>query len=461
MQTNEPKQKQSDSWRQHYPTYSFEHRDIAIEEYRSAAASVNSEERLFIQSVNVAVVVAAGLGSLGIGGLRHIIELFSPYLAPEVVVGALLVILMSFSATTLRHFANRQRELLFAKRKVVVLRRMLGLDYGNLQLVLPNWRIEGANQPFAIKLFPGWRTYVAYPFWILGIFSAVVFFMFGLLLLGFVWDRIGADGRPPAFAMLMVSLWWLGALAFQYRKSLYDLNERPLLTEGKLLARLLGLRLVSNFEYVLYRAKLAAHETRRLGIGTESIIPIVIFFEDREFFKHSGVSMRGLLRASLSLVNVRPRSGGSTITMQLLRTLFVEDYSKTARRKIIEIQLAPWLEIVLTKNQILDIYLSSVRFTKGIVGLPAAMKYYFGDNRRPPSKAEATVLTERLASVGGYLNIPKFDEIVSQAVCEGIIDKEDVAESIELYGELVGRQKVQIGNAQRFETLRTKWSNDP
>ena len=274
------------SWRQHYPTYSFDDRDIALEEYKSAAASVNSEERLFIQSVNVAVIVAAALGSLGIGGLRNLINLFSPYVGAEIIVAALLVLLMTFSYTTLGHFADRQRELLFAKRKVIVLRRMLGLDYGNLQLVLPNWRIEGANQPFAIKLFPGWRTYVAYPFWILGTFSTVVLFLLGLLLLGLVWDRIGAAGRPPAWISLAVALWWILFLAFQYRKALYDLNERPLLSEGKVLARLLGVRLVNNLEYVLYRAKLAAHETRRLGIGTNTIIPIVVFFEDREYFKH-------------------------------------------------------------------------------------------------------------------------------------------------------------------------------
>ncbi len=128
MQPYESKKEQEESsWRQHYPTYTFHNRDIAVEEYRSAAASVNSEERLFIQSVNVAVVVSAGLGSLGIGGLSHIIDVFAPYLAPETVVGTLLILLMTFSVTTLRHFAGRQRDLLFAKRKVVVLRRMLGL----------------------------------------------------------------------------------------------------------------------------------------------------------------------------------------------------------------------------------------------------------------------------------------------------------------------------------------------
>ena len=92
------------------------------------------------------------------------------------------------------------------------------------------------------------------------------------------------------------------------------------------------------------------------------------------------------------------------------------------------------------------------------MGLTAAMNYYFGDHARTPSAAEAIILIERLGSVRGNLNIPRFDEIVSQAVCEEILDRQDVTESIDLYEKLAANDKVLIGDRQRFEKLKLKWS---
>ena len=89
---------------------------------------------------------------------------------------------MTFTVITLKYFADRQRSILFATRKVIILRRMLGLTYGSMQLILPNWRIEGADQPLSVKLFPGWFTYVAYPFYILSIMSSIVIVVLMLTL---------------------------------------------------------------------------------------------------------------------------------------------------------------------------------------------------------------------------------------------------------------------------------------
>src|SRR3972149_2528008 len=154
-------------WKQHFPTYSFKERDIVLEEYRTAAKSLESEERVFLNASNIAVVAGAGLGSLAVGALDPLTRALSAVARPEIALLALLFLTTAFAYITIRYFADRQRAVVFAARKVIVLRRMLGLSYGPLQLVLPNWRIEGADEPFAVRLFPGWSTYVTYPYYAL------------------------------------------------------------------------------------------------------------------------------------------------------------------------------------------------------------------------------------------------------------------------------------------------------
>ncbi|MBI5663612.1 MAG: hypothetical protein HZC49_00780 [Nitrospirae bacterium] len=165
-------------WRQHFPTYYFEDRDIVIEEYKTAAKSLEAEERVFLNASNIAIIASAGLGSLAIGSLEKLTEKFTNIVPATTTLAILVILTIGFSWVALRYFADRQKSIVFAARKVIVLRRMLGLNYGTIQLVLPNWRIEGADEPFAVRLFPGWNTYVTYPFYALaGISSAVLYFL--------------------------------------------------------------------------------------------------------------------------------------------------------------------------------------------------------------------------------------------------------------------------------------------
>ena len=106
-------------------------------------------------------------------------------------------------------------------------------------------------------------------------------------------------------------------------------------------------------------------------------IDAVLAREDRRFYSHIGIDPRGILRAASR--NYRAgviREGGSTITQQLVKISFLTS-STTFARKLEEALVAMWLEKRLTKNQILERYLSSAYFGKGCFGVRAAARYFF------------------------------------------------------------------------------------
>jgi penicillin-binding protein 1A len=106
-----------------------------------------------------------------------------------------------------------------------------------------------------------------------------------------------------------------------------------------------------------------------------------IAIEDRRFYSHWGIDPRGIVRAMWA--NLRAggvRQGGSTITQQLAKGAFLSA-DRTAARKVREVMIAFWLEAWLSKDQILERYLSSVYFGDNVYGLRAASHHYF--NREP------------------------------------------------------------------------------
>ena len=108
-----------------------------------------------------------------------------------------------------------------------------------------------------------------------------------------------------------------------------------------------------------------------------------IAIEDRRFYSHWGIDPRGILRAFWqNLRHGGVRQGGSTITQQLAKGAFL-NADRTAARKVREVLIAFWLEAWLTKNQILERYLSSVYFGDNVYGLRAAARHYFS---RAPEK---------------------------------------------------------------------------
>jgi penicillin-binding protein 1A len=117
-----------------------------------------------------------------------------------------------------------------------------------------------------------------------------------------------------------------------------------------------------------------------------------IAIEDRRFYSHFGVDPWGIFRAGVADVLHRGVSeGGSTITQQLAKNLFLTQ-ERTVSRKLQEIVLALWLEHKYSKAQILDLYLNRVYFGSGAYGVEAASQRYFGKSARQLTLPEAAML---------------------------------------------------------------------
>jgi penicillin-binding protein 1A len=125
----------------------------------------------------------------------------------------------------------------------------------------------------------------------------------------------------------------------------------------------------------------------------------VVATEDRRFYSHFGIDPVGLLRAGFTdLRSGHVVQGGSTITQQLAKTVFLSP-ERSLSRKIREALLALWLERHFTKDQILEIYLNRVYLGAGTYGVDAAAHRYFG-------KSAAQLNLYESAVIAGLLKAP-------------------------------------------------------
>ncbi len=121
------------------------------------------------------------------------------------------------------------------------------------------------------------------------------------------------------------------------------------------------------------------------------MIDAVLAIEDARFYEHGGVDYRGMLRAGLANLGHFKSQGASTITMQVARNVYLSS-EKTYTRKIYEILLTFKLEHVLTKDQILEIYMNQIFLGNRAYGFAAAAEAYFDKNLKDLTIAEATML---------------------------------------------------------------------
>lgn len=104
----------------------------------------------------------------------------------------------------------------------------------------------------------------------------------------------------------------------------------------------------------------------------------IVSTEDKRFFKHKGLDYKGILRAIVAMIrDGEVTQGGSTITQQLARTVFLSN-EKTWERKIEEMYIAVELEAKYSKEDILEFYINNVYFANGYYGIQAAAEGYFG-----------------------------------------------------------------------------------
>ena len=136
-------------------------------------------------------------------------------------------------------------------------------------------------------------------------------------------------------------------------------------------------------------------EERRIFLPIPQIPKVmqeaVLAIEDARFYQHHGVDYLGVIRAGLAQFNKAKSQGASTITMQVARNFYLST-EKTFTRKIYEILLALKIETLLTKPQILEIYMNQIFLGQRAYGFAAASEIYFGKPLTEVTVAEAAML---------------------------------------------------------------------
>ena len=136
--------------------------------------------------------------------------------------------------------------------------------------------------------------------------------------------------------------------------------------------------------------------------------------EDERFRNHIGIDPRGLLRALWQ--NIRARryvQGGSTLTQQLSKNIFLSPDKKLSR-KAQEMMLSVWMERDFTKNELLEMYLSRIYFGSGAWGLENASLRYFDKPAAELSLAEAAMLSGLLHSPSSGNPVANFERATTR-----------------------------------------------
>lgn len=142
-------------------------------------------------------------------------------------------------------------------------------------------------------------------------------------------------------------------------------------------------------------------ETRRYPVSIKEVPKQVrqsfVAAEDSDFYKHNGIDFTGISRAVWQIVSRKEGrvAGGSTITQQVARQFFLSsEYSYT--RKLVEMMLAMRIEKMLSKDEILELYLNKSFFGNRSYGVAAAAEYYYGKKLDQLTLAEAATLVSAL-----------------------------------------------------------------
>jgi penicillin-binding protein 1A len=140
-----------------------------------------------------------------------------------------------------------------------------------------------------------------------------------------------------------------------------------------------------------------------------------IAIEDRRFRSHMGIDPIGLTRAAVqNMINGHVVQGGSTLTQQLAKNLFLSP-SRTLDRKLQEAMLALYLESRYSKNQILTLYLNRVYFGAGVFGIEAASEKFFGKHANELSLTEAAMIAGSVKAPARYNPLSDIDAGLQRA----------------------------------------------
>lgn len=176
----------------------------------------------------------------------------------------------------------------------------------------------------------------------------------------------------------------------------------------------------------------------------QTVKDVFIVTEDRDFYEHDGVNFLSTFKAAALLVESRLKGtnkisrGGSTITQQLAKKVFLYD-NKTMERKVREMLYAMELEKKYTKDQILEFYINNIYFQNGKYGIEAASKAYFSKSCTELTLSETAFLCT-IPNRPNYYNpldeegfshmMERRDRILNQMLSEGKINETEYSEAV-------------------------------
>jgi len=217
-------------------------------------------------------------------------------------------------------------------------------------------------------------------------------------------------------------------------------------------------KLINNFSYVIYSSedKILSKLSRKFNIkDEEEKIPKLIKYafisaEDRRFLQHNGVDIVGSTRAFIN--NIQSgyiREGGSTITQQVSRLIFLNN-KISLKRKIKEIIISIIMDYKYSKNQILKIYLNEIYLGEGAKGINEASQIYFGKLINELTLSEVAMLAGLAPAPNFYspyqnydLAIQKRDEVLRLMYFEDYIDKRNYERAL--------KEKIKVINENNNE----------
>ena len=176
---------------------------------------------------------------------------------------------------------------------------------------------------------------------------------------------------------------------------------------------------------------LRGSESRKI-IPSDEIAPVmkqaIVAIEDKRFFEHRGVDVRGIVRAVWQDVrNKKVVQGGSTITQQFVKNAYLTS-KRSISRKLKEAALAWQLEQVWSKDRILTAYLNTIYFGNGAYGIEQAAQVYFGHGASKLTLAEAALLAGIPADPSLYNPVtnPKAAHQRRREVLQAMLDQKDI-----------------------------------
>lgn len=185
----------------------------------------------------------------------------------------------------------------------------------------------------------------------------------------------------------------------------------------------------------------------------------LLSIEDRRFYDHPGIDLKAIIRAGVEVISTgKPKQGGSTITQQVVRH-YLLSRNKTIFRKIYEVILSLKLETILSKQEILELYMNNLFLGNGSYGVGAAAERYFGKPLKELTLAEHALIAGLFQAPSRYnpFKRPKLAIKRQRQVLRAMVENQKI--SLEIAKE-AAKEKVTLRNHKNVENSYESFYTD-